>query len=64
MNSFFPRAVIGGSPNPSIPVVVGAIQQITKKFLWNVINIWMGLKGDGYLGKERIFFVPQVGGAT
>jgi hypothetical protein len=35
MNRFFPRAIIGRSPNPGIPVVIGAKQQIAKKALWN-----------------------------
>jgi len=34
MNSFFPRAIIGGPPDPGIPVVIGALQQIVKKVLW------------------------------
>jgi hypothetical protein len=35
MNRFFPRAIIGRPPNPGIPVVIGAMQQIAKKVLWN-----------------------------
>lgn len=34
MNSFFPRAIIGGPADPGIPVVTGALQQISKKALW------------------------------
>ena len=35
MDSFFPGAIISGLPNPSIPVVIGALKQIAKKILWN-----------------------------
>jgi hypothetical protein len=35
MNRFFPRAIIGRTPNPRIPVVIGAMQQIVKEDLWN-----------------------------
>lgn len=34
INSFLPRTIIGGPPDPSIPVVMGALQQTSKKILW------------------------------
>jgi len=33
MNSFFPRAIIGRPPDPGIPVVICALQQVAKKIL-------------------------------
>jgi hypothetical protein len=33
MDGFLPRAIIGRLPDPSIPVVNGAMQQIAKKAL-------------------------------
>jgi hypothetical protein len=36
MNSFFPRAIIGGPPDPGIPVVIGASKEVMKKGLWNM----------------------------
>jgi hypothetical protein len=61
MDGFFPRAIIGRPPDPSIPVLIGALQQIAKKALWNSEqDIGYTEKNGRYLGEQWISLFVKV----
>jgi hypothetical protein len=63
MNSFFPRAIIGGPSNPGIPVVIGTSEEIMKKGL-RKHEQGLNEQTKNYLGKQRIFLLAEIGSAA